>query len=450
MKPTSSQVLYKVAAFSLPISAAGMVNILSTFIATMMLARLGQAQLAAGALAVGTFITFNASLTSVFYAVGILIGYNRGQGGDNIAIGKTVRNGMWLAVFFTVPFAFILWHVDKLLLLVGEEAQLVDITRGYFHFAAFALLPNMLSVIVAQFFAGIGNSRFSFYVSFAMLPLVVIISYVLVLGNFGFPVMGLSGISCATLVAQTLLLFFVLLMMTLRGTLQKYHFFTHTFLPDLATCKSIFTLGFPIGMQFGGEIAAMTTATYMMGHFGETPLAALQVVGQYTMFIVMIFLGLTQSLSILISEAFGGRDIDMVQRYQHSALLIFGFVCVVLAIFFLGFPNALIHFYMGETTNEQFNYYARIFFALNFFFLMFDGIRNILSGALRGLHDSRVPMRIGIIALWIMSIPLSYLMGFSFHGGPIGLRVGFLLGIIYCAFWLWMRYRRKLQFILSN
>ena len=59
----------------------------------------------------------------------------------------------------------------------------------------------------------------------------------------------------------------------------------------------------PIGMQFGGEFVAMTMATYLIGYFGVTALAASQIVSQYTMLVIILIIGLTQALSILVSEA---------------------------------------------------------------------------------------------------------------------------------------------------
>jgi len=55
-----------------------------------------------------------------------------------------------------------------------------------------------------------------------------------------------------------------------------------------------FSLGFPIGIQFGAELAAMTVATYFMGYFGVIALAASQIVSQYSLIVVMVTLGLSQ------------------------------------------------------------------------------------------------------------------------------------------------------------
>jgi Na+-driven multidrug efflux pump len=75
--------------------------------------------------------------------------------------------------------------------------------------------------------------------------------------------------------------------------------------------------------------------------------------------------------------------------------------------------------------------------------LFLDGVRNLLSGGLRGLQDSKAPMFIGILCLWLISLPLSYIVAFDLNGGPIGLRIGFMSGFIVAAIILWLRISAK-------
>lgn len=37
---------------------------------------------------------------------------------------------------------------------------------------------------------------------------------------------------------------------------------------------------------------------------------------------------------------------------------------------------------------------------------------------------------IGVITLWLISLPIFYLVAFNFQGGPIRLRIGFLTGFV--------------------
>lgn len=440
--------MHKVIAFALPISAGAVVNMISGFIAMMMVASLGKEQLAAGALAIPTFITMMTVTATIFYAVGILISHQRGQNKTQIEIGLIVKNGFFLALFMAFPAALILWYIDQFLLIIGQDPQLVNYARGYFHFAAMNMVPMLINAVISQFYAGTGKPHFTLWIALVSFPLTILIAYSLILGHFGLPAFGLSGITCASFIVQSMMMVFILAMMFWREKtgITSYQLFNKIFHLNWSICKSIFTLGMPIGIQFGGELAAMTAASYLMGYFGASALAASQIVSQYTMLVVILIIGLTQALSILISEAYGRSDIYLVKKYLNASIVILILCCSIVSILFLGFPKVLIQFYMSqENSDVRLEYLSVIFFAISACLIFIDGIRHLLSGALRGLHDSRGPMRIGVIAMWLVSLPMSYLIGIICHGGPIGLRIGFVSGFILAAILLFMRIRQKLH-----
>ena len=91
--------MYKVAVFALPISAGGIISAITGFISIMMVALLGKEQLAAGSLAISTFMTIMTVTATIFYSVGILISHHRSQNKTPAEIGVIVKNGFWLAIF---------------------------------------------------------------------------------------------------------------------------------------------------------------------------------------------------------------------------------------------------------------------------------------------------------------------------------------------------------------
>jgi MATE family multidrug resistance protein len=124
---------------------------------------------------------------------------------------------------------------------------------------------------------------------------------------------------------------------------------------------------------------------------------------------------------------------------------------IIVSILFGLFPQQLVTFYVAPTSlTPQLLYLATLFFIISIFGLFFDGIRHLISGALRGLHDSKAPMRIGILSLWLISLPLCYLVGFTFHLGPIGLRVAFITGFIVAAILLWRRMQQTIKRIAEH
>jgi hypothetical protein len=51
------------------------------------------------------------------------------------------------------------------------------------------------------------------------------------------------------------------------------------------------------------------------------------------------------------------------------------------------------------------------------------------EGWLRGVQDTRVPMWLAIVSYWVIGIPASYVMAFTFDWGPVGLWLGLTVGL---------------------
>ncbi len=450
MSPSTTQKtffknIYQLAIFALPLSASMLIQMLTSFIAMFMVAKLGEKELAAGALAVTTNITVN-MVSLVFYAVGILISHSRGQQNSLLNIGEIVKNGMWLALLLFLPASLLLWYANYILLLFHQDRELIALCVTYFHFAALAMLPSLICMVIFQFFTGLGRPRVSMILSTAMMPVTLLFSYSFILGKFGFPQLGLAGIPSALLVSQIFVCLGLLSFLFFSTDMKKYGIFSGKLTPDFVLIKKLFALGYPIGLQFGGELSAMTLATYFMGYFGTTALAASQIVSQYTLLVVMIILGLSQAVTMLSSEAFGKQETESISQYVMSAIYVLSFIFIGIFIAFFFYSYDLIAFFGGPHAieNPLLVHLAEIFFIIAAIFLYADGIRNIVSGALRGLHDSKIPMNVGIICLWAISIPASYIIGITLHTGPIGLRLGFVSGIMIASVILSKRLKDKI------
>lgn len=441
--------IYTITAFALPVSVGGIINMASIFIPMMMVAQLGQEPLAAGALAIATYITIKTVTVTIFYAVGILISHHKGQNLTPVAIGLILKNGIWLAIFISFPAALVLWHADKLLLLFGQDPQLVAITRDYFHYAGLGMFPLLTTTVISQFFIGTDRPRLPLLLALINLPLTILAAYCFIFGHFGIPMLGLAGVAFANLIAQSVILLYILFLLFAQNS--EYQLFTRPFSPDWVTCQTIFKLGLPIGIQSGGESGAITISTYMMGHFGVIALAAMQVVSQYSLFVMMVSVGLTQALCVLISKAHGQGNINLMKLYFRASMLIFLACFFVVGILFSFFPSYLITFYFGKNPiNNQIMYLGSIFFVIAAFVLFIDGIRNLLSGTQRGLHDSHTPMRIGLMTIWLISLPISYIVGFALHGGPIGLRIAFASGFVVAIVFQWKQTQGTLKHIEAH
>lgn len=428
-------VLFRLA---LPISLSRLLHVFGHFIVMMMVARQGDDQLAAGSLAISSYMTVLTLTSAIFYAIGILI---RSQPEPSAQTGKLLSNALLLATALALPAALSLIYMDRFLLFFHQDAALVALTREYFFFSALSLLPMLWLTVILQFYLGTGKAHIALWLEMVSLPLTLIIAYGLVPGHFGLPQWGLAGASLASLTVQMILLCGVLYLLLRENPLLL----RFSLIPDWSLCAKILKLGLPIGIQFGGELAVMACATYLMGYFGTNALATLQITNQYALVVFMLNFGLSQALALTISEALRTQHAP-VAAIILAALCLFAAYILPVAVVFALFSEQLTCFYIGTgSLPHDFYTLSAAFFLLSAVFLVVDGLRNLLTCALRGFHDSRSPGRINLLSLWGVSLPLSAAAAFNLHGGPIGLRLGFLSGFIVAVMLLSRNLLQKLK-----
>ena len=434
----------KVLRLAVPIIGTSMISVVSGFVGMIMVARLGHQELAAAALATSTFLTLFVLWATVLYAVGILVSHECGKEQPEQA-GMIVRQGVLLAFFIAIPVSVLLWFGPDVLIFFRQKPALVAITVGYFHFAAFVVLPALCGFALQQFFIGISKPKVNLRITYVTTPLTIALCYLFVFGKFGFPALGLSGVALAMVITMWAQFIFLILFIKLNPRYQKYNIFTRHMRVRLPVLKQVMNIGTPIGIQYGGELAAFAVTTYFMGWISSSALAAQQIVMQCAVLVVMISLGFSQALSVLVSEGLGKNDLSSAKRFTYVATLL-GVIFMLLAmILYIGFPDLLIGLFLNVHAPENVGVVkvAVILFFVGGFTQLFDSTRNIIAGGLRGFHDSKTPMWASIISLWGISIPASYLFAFTFHGGPLGLRIGFMLGIVVCAIWLLIRFQQR-------
>jgi MATE family multidrug resistance protein len=87
-------------------------------------------------------------------------------------------------------------------------------------------------------------------------------------------------------------------------------------------------------------------------------------------------------------------------------------------------------------------------FFISAFSQIFDGLRHILFGLLRGLLDTRFPMYSSLLIIWVIGVPLSYVLAFLLGLGVVGIVMGGTISMFIGAlvlFYRWYDLSKKYQ-----
>ena len=425
-----------------PLVSSRITTATNRFVGMLMIAQLSQAALAAGALITTILMLLMVIGWSIMMAVGVYVGRIYGEGRPEDT-GLILWQGLFLGTLIGIPLTLMMWNVAPFLLLLGQPKNVVDIAQQYFQGAAYGVLPSMWVVCCNQFLVGISRPKLIMIYSFVALPFTILLSYVWLFGRWGFPKLGVIGVAYANSLTFVLMIIFLLSFLYFRKGYRQFNIFIKRpkYL-DYKLLSRLFIIGWPISVQFGAELIAFSVMVLMMGWIGEAALGAQQIIMQCRMMALMLPFGVSQGAAVLVSQAIGKKDYQMTKLYGYAGISIgVGFLLLIGAIYLI-FPKAIISIFINIHNPRHLEtiHIAILFFVIGAFSQIFDAIRNILTGALRGFHDTHMPMLVGIVVVWFIGVPIGYLLTFTFHWGAIGLPIAYTFGFILGAFILWRRF----------
>ena len=111
--------------------------------------------------------------------------------------------------------------------------------------------------------------------------------------------------------------------------------------------------------------------------------------------------GVAQAATIRVGYFYGARDAAAVTRAGWTAMAIGTSFMVLTASAMIVAPMLLVRIYVDPDAARN---AAMVGFAVQYMmvaaaFALFDGVQAVAAGALRGLQDTRTPMRAGVVAL---------------------------------------------------
>lgn len=426
-----------------PLIGSRLTNAFSGFLGMLMVAQMGHKTLAASALAGTATSTVMVIVCSLFFAIAVLVG--RSFGANKLEnIGGIIRESLFLATLFAIPTTFIIWNLSPILIMLGQEKTLVFEAQGYFHAYALSVLPNLWGLVFFQFAVGISKTRLVTIWGVLCGLFLIIPAYLLIFGKFGFPKLGLTGLGYASSIMYWLVAIIMLIQLGFGKNFKQYRLFHFNNLMKFTHLRELLSFGFFTASQISAEFIAFSISTIMIGWFGEDALAAQQIILQITAFLIMIPYGISQTSGVLIGQAFGRKDLNYIRHIGFAAITLGGIFGILAGLFFCFFPKFIISFYLNPNlvTNFKTVQMATMLLIIGAISQLFDILRAIASGSLRGIYDNRVSMVVSVFISCLGALPLGYALAYYCHLGVYGIRLGFVVSFLAGAIILIRRFRR--------
>lgn len=382
-------------------------------------------------------------LTELGFATGMtpMIGADNGTGNIK-GIGITVKNGLvtngiigGISIILLTIIYFCLDHF-------GQAPELMPYIKPYFAIIGISTLFALGFNVLKQFTDGICRPMISMTLLMIGNLLNIFGNWVLIYGKLGFPEMGLTGAGISTLVSRALILLVFIVFIFKSKKMNEYARAIKEALLSRGEMKTVFKMGYPVGIQMALESSTFTFAAVMAGWLGVIQLAAHQVVITISQLFFLMMQGLSFAVSILVSNAFGRKDLGSVREYARKGYFMTLGISATLSVLLYCFRYQAAGIF---TDSPEVSAMAVSLFFLLFAYQFGDGLQLCFANVLRGIQDVRPIMYAAFVSYYLIAIPSAYVLGFKTSLGIHGIWLGFPIGLTLAGIFFYARYRSDLK-----
>ena len=382
-------------------------------------------------------------MTELGFATGMtpMIGAHNGTGNIK-GIGTTLKNGLIVNGIIGGISVVLLTVIYFCLGLFGQAPELMPFIKPYFIIIGISSLFALGFNVLKQFTDGICKPMISMTLLIGGNLLNIFGNWVLIYGKLGFPEMGLTGAGISTLVSRAVILIAFVAYIFKSKRMNEYARAIKEAVLSHSDVRCVFKMGYPIGIQMALETSTFTFAAVMAGWLGVLELAAHQVVLTISQLFFLMMQGLSFAVSILVSNAFGRKDIGAIREYARKGYFMTLGISATLSIILYCFRYQAAGIFSDSPEVTA--------LAVSLFFLLFayqfgDGLQLCFANVLRGIQDVKPIMYAAFVSYYLIAIPSAYILGFKAGLGIQGIWLGFPIGLTLAGLFFYARYRTDLK-----
>jgi putative MATE family efflux protein len=433
---TSSQKLKIILALAIPAVIENLLQTLVGFVDTMFVAKLGINEVAA----VGVVNAILAVYIAIFMALGIgtssLIARNIGAG-DMDKAKKVAKESTWVAIIAGIIFGLItLFFAEPLLKIMGAEPKVLADGVVYFRIVAVPSIFISLMTIFGSILRASGDTKTPMKVSIWINIIHIVLDYVLIFGLAGYGGIGISGAAWATVIVRIIgaAALFIYIRKSKVSFVFRGSFFTREVAAPLlqislpaAAERLIMRLG---QVLYFGLIVRISTETY----------AAHMIAGNIEIFSYMPGYGLAVAATTLVGQQVGAkRNQDAYSYGLLTSGVALVFMSLIGIILYVGSPwfatwfTSDSHVISNVVTALRIDAFAQPALAISL----------VLAGALQGAGDTKSPMYITAIGMWLIRVIGVYILSIQFKMGIAGVWLSIAVDLWIRAIFLYFQFRKK-------
>lgn len=413
---TRRQLLVKITAMATPVVLGHLSQTLMGLVDTLMVGRLGEAPLAAVAVATLLFSALAMSIKAIDVAAQTFTARRVGEGRDQ-EVGSVLATALTvcLGAGAICMLVGLVWP-ESLMRLVSRDPEVRELGRQYLVFRYAGILPLLFFFQAKGVFDGIGWTRIGMGVGIGMNLVNAGLNWMLIFGKGGAPALGVGGAALAStlsaVLAAAVIAGFLLYSPTRKrfGVLSRTNFQRSLIAPFLK-------IAWPPAVQTLGIVVALVIFYYLLGLISTLAVAAGNVVLRIASLSFMPGVGVGAAVQTLVGQSLGRADPVGARRATVGGVGLAVIFMGLFGVFFLATPAFFLRLFSDSADLTGAGVPILRLMGL---VQVIDAVGLTLSGAMRGAGMTRAVMLVDIFTGFVLLPPLTYLFGIVLNGGLLG------------------------------
>lgn len=431
-------------AFPVMITQAG--QMIVQFADNIMVGHLGTSQFAGVGFANALFAMGLVFCTCFTQGVIPFIGQNYGRG-EHKKVAQYFTNGLLLDVIMCLVLMGIMLACVPLMDHMGQDPQILGYAKDYYKIMVYSLAPFVLFYVIRALTEGVGNTKYTMYITVFCNALNIFLNWVLIFGHCGFEAMGVEGAAVATFISRVAMMVIGIAILLTGNLYKRYLSDIKLSALNLKQFIEVARTSFPISLQGLVEVTTFSLAGIMVGWFGQVAMAAHQASQTIITFSFMVAQGVGVAATIRVSHQYGERRFADARKAGFAASHISIALMAMAGITFILFNDVIPYIF---TKDEEVVEIAGHLLYVAAAFQLFDAVQLSALASLRALADVKWPLVTSLISYYVIGLPFAYVAGTVWHWGPVGVWIGLLLGLMLAAILFLYRFNKLTRGFTTN
>jgi len=440
---TKGSIIRNLLSLSWPMIISSSLGIIGPTIDMIWVGKLGAASIAGvgvGGIAVMLVMAGRMGLSAGMRAmVARFVGAGDNKGAIHVSQQAFVTSAAYAIVMAAVGIFF----AEPILLLLGLEADVVAEGAAYMRILFIGSAAMSFRLMAEGIMQASGDAMTPMKIAFLFRFSHIVLSPFLIFGWWIFPRMGVSGAAMANVISQSLgtaigLWFLFSGRSRLRITLRDFHL-------DLNTIWRVVKIGIPASILSMQSSLGRFVLLWFIVPFGTLAVAAHTLMQRIEMFLFMPGWGFGLAAGVLAGQNLGAQQPGRAEKGGWLATGMMEGLMVISVLAILLWPESIIRIFSPEPDLLDIASNFLMIAAAGYIMM---GFVAVLMQCLSGVGDTLPPMVISILMVWVVQLPLAFLLPQIADLGVYGVRWAIAAGTItgaiaYIIYFRMGRWKRK-------